>query len=481
MSQVDAAGRRPRRQHPRAILVVLIVSVSAFSLLQSLIIPVLPEIQRSFETDQSTVSWVLTAYLLSASISTPLLGRIGDRVGKKRILLVALSGLAVGSVLSAVAPSIGWLIAARIVQGVGGGVLPLSFGIIRDEFSIEKTRTAVSVVASIASIGFGAGIILAGPIVVFLDYHWLFWLPAIGVTLAVVGAALCIPRSDSTRGGSINPLPALLLSGALASLLLAISRGGEWGWTSGVVVALLIGGALLAAAWIVVEQRVRYPLIDMRMMRLRGVWTANAVAFMVGFSSFSFYAFLPQLIQTPAESGYGLGATITQSGWLLLPSSAVSVLIGLFSARLVRATSARAVMFTGSILCATAYLMVAAAHTQTWQLYLAVSVQGVGLGLVVSTLAAVVITSVPSGQTGVASGMNANIRTIGGAMGTAAFTGLVASHVTDAGFPAEAAYAVGFVMLAAAMLFAAIAALWIPHWDRSRSGTDALSDRVSVA
>ena len=460
---------------------VLIVSVSAFSLLQSLIIPVLPEIQRSFETDQSTVSWVLTAYLLSASISTPLLGRIGDRVGKKRILLVALSGLAVGSVLSAVAPSIGWLIAARIVQGVGGGVLPLSFGIIRDEFTIEKTRTAVSVVASIASIGFGAGIILAGPIVVFLDYHWLFWLPAIGVTLAVVGAALCIPRSDSTRGGPINPLPALLLSGALASLLLAISRGGEWGWTSGVVVALLIGGALLAAAWIVVEQRVRYPLIDMRMMRLRGVWTANAVAFMVGFSSFSFYAFLPQLIQTPAESGYGLGATITQSGWLLLPSSAVSVLIGLFSARLVRATSARAVMFTGSILCAIAYLMVAAAHTQTWQLYLAVSVQGVGLGLVVSTLAAVVITSVPSGQTGVASGMNANIRTIGGAMGTAAFTGLVASHVTDAGFPAEAAYAVGFVMLAAAMVFAAIAALWIPHWDRSRPGTDVLSDRVSVA
>ena len=143
---------------------VLAAAASSFALLQSLIVPVLATIQVEFHTSQTTVTWVLTAYLLSASICTPLLGRVGDVVGKVRMLVIALAVLALGSLAAALAPSIGWLIAARALQGVGGGVLPLSFGIIRDEFR-ERMTMALSVIASLTAVGFGVGIVVAGPII----------------------------------------------------------------------------------------------------------------------------------------------------------------------------------------------------------------------------------------------------------------------------------------------------------------------------
>ena len=127
-----------RRTDYRLTFLVLCVGVASFSLLQSMVNPVLPTIQAALDTDQATVTWVLTAYLVSASIFTPIIGRVGDKVGKERMLVVALAALAAGSLLAAVASSIGVLIAARVIQGVGGGVLPLTFGIIRDEFPRDK-------------------------------------------------------------------------------------------------------------------------------------------------------------------------------------------------------------------------------------------------------------------------------------------------------------------------------------------------------
>ena len=130
-----------RRTDYRLTFLVLCVGVASFSLLQSMVNPVLPTIQAALHTDQATVTWVLTAYLVSASIFTPIIGRVGDKVGKERMLVVALGALAVGSLLAAVAGTIGVLIVARVIQGIGGGVLPLTFGIIRDEFPREKVAS----------------------------------------------------------------------------------------------------------------------------------------------------------------------------------------------------------------------------------------------------------------------------------------------------------------------------------------------------
>ncbi len=470
--QPSLIGRvRSRREVTFA---VLAVAASSFALLQSLIVPVLATIQAEFDTTQATVTWVLTAYLLSASICTPLLGRVGDVVGKTRMLVVALAVLSVGSLAAALAPSIGWLIAARVLQGAGGGVLPLSFGIIRDEFH-ERMTMALAVIASLTAVGFGVGIVVAGPIVTAFGYRGLFWLPMVVTAVAALVALLFVPESPVRTPARLPVLPALLLAGWLVALLLGLSQGGLRGWGSPVVLGLFAAALVLVVAWVLVEQRVPVPMIDMRMMRRRGVWTSNVVAGAVGFSMFASFGFLPQLLQTPPEAGYGFDATITESGRLLLPSAVASFLVGFAVSSLVRWFGTRAVITTGLLVSGAAFVGVALFHDQTWQLYAATTVQGIGSGLVFSSLAGVVVGAVPPHQTGVASGMNANIRTIGGAIGSAVMAGILTSHHGAGGYPAEGGYVVGFLVLGAAMALASLAALRIPDSHQPTS-SGALAD-----
>lgn len=465
----------------RLTFLVLAVAVSSFALLQSLIVPVLSTIEREFDTDQTTVTWVLTAYLLSASIATPLLGRIGDVVGKTRMLVITLGALAVGSLLAALAPSIGWLIFARVVQGAGGGVMPLAFGIVRDEFE-GKVTAALSVLASLTAVGFGLGIVIAGPIVDVLGYQGLFLLPMVATTLAAAATLLFIPESPVRTPSRLPVLPAVLLAVWLVALMLAISEGNVWGWSSPAVLGLLVVAVLGSVAWVTVERRVPVPMIDMEMMRLRGIWTTNAVAGMVGFGMYTAFAFLPQFLQTPAAAGYGFDATISESGRLLLPSAVMSFLVGFATATLIRRFGARLVIVSGSALMAAAFLGIALWHDATWQLYLATTIQGLGSGLVFSSLAGAVIAAVPAEQTGVASGMNANIRTIGGSIGAAVMAGIVTAKQGPAGFPAESGYTLGFLVLGGCMVLAAAVACLIPDFhDQPTGGRLADADNAEIA
>src|SRR6266540_6554869 len=214
---------------PRLTLAVLATVVAAFAMLQSLVSPALPVIQRELGTTPSAVTWVFTALLLSVSVATPLLGRIGDMVGKERTLLFGLIALAVGCLIAALAPNIGVLIAARVIQGVGGAVFPLSFGIIRDEFPAERVPSVVGVVSAVIAAGGGLGIVLAGPIVQSLGWRWLFWIPLVVVSLAAVMVRRYIPESPNRVPGRIDWLAAALLSGWLVALLLPLSAGRSWG------------------------------------------------------------------------------------------------------------------------------------------------------------------------------------------------------------------------------------------------------------
>ncbi len=447
----------------RSTVAVLAVGMGAFGLLQSLIVPVLSQVEDRFDTDQSTVTWVLTSYLLAAAVATPMIGRIGDAVGKQKMLVVTMSLLAVGSAMAALAPSIEWMIVARIVQGIGGGVVPLAFGIVRDEVSPERSGTAVGMLASLMSGSFGIGIVLAGPIVDGLGYTWLFWLPAIATTLAAAGTILLVPKSPVTMSGRISITPAVLLSGWLVALLLAISEGNDLGWASGTILGLFAAAIVLFAGWIMAERRAAVPLIDIELMRVRGVWTANAVAFVAGFGTFASLGFLPQLLQTPVESGYGFGDTISQSGWVLFPSSAVAFVMGFVAPRLVRRASARRVISVGVAANALAFGGIALFHEETWQISGWMLLQGLGIGCVVSSLAGVVLLSVPAHQTGVASGMNANIRLIGGAMGSAMMAGVISARKGASGFPLEEGYRNGFLVLSGLSILAIVVALLIPR------------------
>ena len=319
------------RSHPPVTFAVLAMGVGAFALLQSLVIPVLTTVQHQLHTTQNTVTWVLTAYLLSASIMTPILGRVGDMTGKKRVFVATLAALAVGSLLAAIAPSIGVMIAARVIQGFAGGMLPVAFGIISDEFPAEKVAGAVGAIAALTAVGAGLGIVLAGPIVNALDYHWLFWLPLILTVIAAISAILFVPESPVSTPGRISWLPAVLLSGWLVALLLALSQAPTWGWGSGAALGLLAARRDAGRAWLIAELRAATPLIDMNMMRRTAVWTNNLVALLIGVGMYATFAFLPEFVQTPAAAGYGFGASITRSGLMLLPSAITMFIVGIFA------------------------------------------------------------------------------------------------------------------------------------------------------
>jgi EmrB/QacA subfamily drug resistance transporter len=456
-----------RRAHYQLTFAVLTVGVGAFALLQSLVMPVLPTLESALGTTQADITWVLTAYLLSASIFTPVMGRLGDMHGKKRVFVVALVALAVGSVLAALATSLSVMIAARVIQGIGGGVLPLAFGIIRDEFPEEKVVGAVGMIAALTAVGAGLGIVLAGPIVTVLGYHWLFWIPLIMVVLAGLAAQILVPESRVRTAGKINWLTALLLSGWLVALLLGVSQAPAWGWGSPIVIGLLVAAAVLVAVWVTVESRSANPLIDMKMMRIRSVWAANLLALLMGVGMYAAFGFLPQFLQTPASAGYGFGASVTESGLMLLPVSVGMFALGLASGRLAARLGSKNLLIAGSIVSAAGYFVVAFRHETEVDIYLAMSLVGIGFGLAFSAMSNVVVAAVPPEQTGVASGMNANIRTIGGALGAACMATVVTAGASSSGVPQESGYTHGFIMLGVAVGLGAVAALFIPAMKRN--------------
>jgi EmrB/QacA subfamily drug resistance transporter len=451
-----------RSGNPRLTLAVLAAVVASFSMLQSLVSPALPVIQHDLHTTPSTVTWVFTALLLAVSVATPLLGRIGDMVGKERTLFIALIALALGCLIAALAPNIGVLIAARVLQGVGGAVFPLSFGIIRDEFPAERVPSVVGVVSAIIAAGGGLGIVLAGPIVEWLGWRWLFWIPMAVVALSTVLVRRYVPESPNRVPGRIDWLAAAFLSGWLVSLLLPLSAGRSWGWASFSTIGLFALAAVLFVGWITVELRSRNPLIDMRMMRRPAVWTTNLVALLFGAAMFAVYAFVPQFMQIPKAAGFGFGSSVTQAGLLMLPMLVTMAVTGSLSGPLAPRFSVKSQVVWGSGLSLVAALLFTEFHDHPWQVAVSTALFGVGLGLAYASMTSLIVQNVPREQTGAATGMNANIRTIGGSIGTALASSIITGHLQPSGLPAEAGFIDTFLLLSAFAAAAVLLALAIP-------------------
>ena len=456
------------RTSNRLTFAVLATGAGVFSMLQSLIAPALPTVQHAMHTSQSTVTWVMTAYLLSASVFTPILGRVGDLVGKKRTLVAVLVALVLGCLLAALAPNITVLIVARVIQGIGGALFPLSFGIIRDEFPTVRVSPSISNLSAVIAAGGGFGMVLAGPIVGALDYRWLFWLPVGVVALAALAALRYVPESPNRSEGSVNWLGAGLLSAWLVALLLPISQASVWGWGSVRVNLLLVAAVVLFALWIRSENRSASPLIDLKVMRLRAVWTTNTAALLFGAGMYAVWSFLPGFAQTPSSAGYGFGSSVTGAGLLMLPMLVAMFCSGVLSGRLQPIVGAKALLVTGAALGAAACAILAAWHGQQWQIAFAAGVFGLGIGLAFASMANLIVHSVPAEQTGAATGMNANIRTIGGSLGAAVMSSLVTGNLQASGLPAESGYTEGFTLLAVLCLAASLAALLVPARSAAR-------------
>jgi EmrB/QacA subfamily drug resistance transporter len=441
---------------------VLGTAALAFSLLQSLIIPAIPQLEQTLHTSESGASWLLTAYLLSAAIATPILGRVGDMLGKEKIIVAVLIALTVGSLISALATSLPVMLVGRVIQGTGGAIFPLAFGIIRDEFPAERVAGAIGVMSAILGAGAGAGIVLAGPILVHLNYHWLFWIPMIMSAIATVATFVFISESPVRSPGRINWLGAVLMSAWLVTGLLAISYAPLWGWGDTTVIALLGATAVLIVLWVVSENRSNSPLVDMKMMRIPAVASTNLAALLFGFGMFAMFITLPQFTETPTRAGYGFGASVTQSGLYLAPFAAAMVIIAPMTGRLSKAFGSKMVLVVGSLVTGSSYLLLILNHSDQWSIYTATGLLGVGIALGFASMANLIIEAVPARQTGVATGMNTNIRNIGAALGSGIATSLVVSGLTPGGLPKERGYLLAFAVSGLALVVAALAALTIP-------------------
>src|ERR1700690_3188413 len=344
------------------------------------------------------------------------------------------------------------------------------FGIIRDEFPADKVAGTVGVLAALLAVGGSLGIVLAGPIVNVLSWRWLFWLPAIVTVIATVAAVMFVPQSPVRSPGTISWLPAILMSGWLVLLLVPLSEASEWGWASPAVLGMLAGAVLLAAVWVWSELRARSPLIDMKMMRLPAVWTNNLVALLIGVGLYAMFAFLPEFVQTPSSAGYGFGASITSWGLMLLPSGVTMFVAGLYAGALTRRYGGKGLVVAGCLIGCAAMAMFAFAHSQQWEIYVATGILGVGFGLAFSAMSANVVSAVPAEQTGAATGMNANIRTIGGSIGAARMGSILTAKLEPSGLPTGSGYTTGFAVMAVVLVVAAGAGALSPSQPRVGRG-----------
>jgi MFS family permease len=373
------------------------------------------------------------------------------------------------------------MIVARVIQGLGGAIFPLAFGIIRDEFPRERVAGGIALISGLLGIGAGAGIVLAGPILAHLNYHWLFWIPLFLIGVTTVATIVFIPESPIRAPGTVNWTGAILLSLWLVCLLLAISEAPTWGWLSARVIGLIVLAAVVAVVWVRAELRSASPLVDMQMMRLRGVWTTNLTGFLIGFGMYSSFVLIPQFVETPQSTGYGFGSSVTQAGLFMIPSTMMMLISAPIGGRLSMRFGSKVPLVLGAVLTLAAFVLLAAAHSEHWQVYLASFLLGSGVGFSFASMANLIVEAVRPDQTGVATGMNAVMRTIGGAIGGQVAASLLAATAIAGGLPGESGYTLSFAVMALALVAAVAAALAVPGRTAPRSHRVTLREQRASA
>jgi predicted MFS family arabinose efflux permease len=273
-----------------------------------------------------------------------------------------------------------------------------------------------------------------------------------------------VPESPIKTPGRVNWLGAFLLSGWLVCLLIGISEGASWGWTDPRTMGLFAGAVILLLTWIRNEQRAAEPLVDMTMMRIRGVWTVNAAAFLVGAGMYSSFILIPQFTEMKRAAGFGFHASVTQAGLFLLPATVMMLVVSPLAGRLANRVGARVPLIAGSLATCLAFTFLAFAHDQKWEVYVGCGVLGIGIGLAFASLANLIVVAVRPEQTGVATGMNTVMRTLGGSVGSQIGASVIAGTVISAtALPTEHGFTVAFLVAAGACALAAVASLAVPR------------------
>jgi MFS family permease len=377
-----------------------------------------------------------------------------------------LAVFAAGSLLGALAPSLPVLIVARVIQGLGGAIFPLAFGIARDALPPAKLSTAIGLLSGSFGVGGAAGLVVSGPIVDHVSWHGIFWLGIAMPLVAIVGVRLYVPPSPARERVTVDWLGALLMAAGMVPLLLAISQARAWGWTAPGTIALIVGGGALLVVWARWELGRREPLIDLRLLARRSVWTVNAVALTIGFSMYSMSYLVPRFVQAdPAVTGYGFDASVTGSALYLLPAMLSGLAGGPLAGLLGNRLGARLPLVLGVVTLIAGLAMLAFVHDEPWQVYVGMLLgYGFGLTFALTAMANLIVAGVPQEQTGESTGINTMLRTIGGALGSQVVAALV---IAQEGSHGAAGFTAAFAACAGVALLALLACFAVPRPQRA--------------
>ncbi|MEU6140684.1 MFS transporter [Streptomyces sp. NPDC047081] len=446
---------------------VLLLAAFGVAASQTIVLAALPVLAHDLNVSTPSATWLLTAFMLTSAVATPIAGRLGDQHGHRTVLAAGLGCLAVGSALAAVGANAGWfpgVLAGRAVQGLSGAVFPAAFGLARAAVPRERLGRVVAALSAMFGVGGAVGMVAAGPVVEVAAPAWLFWGCLAVALLALAGTArLPAPGLPGERA-RIDVPGALLLTVAVVGLLLMISQGRLWGWSSAAI--LLLGAVTLvsAVAFTVTESRAREPLVDLRVLAGRRLAPVSVATLVVSVGMFAAVTLLPALAQTPSTAGYGFGYSPARTALLIAPIAAFMVLAAPLAARLTAAVGARRVFRTGAALGAVSLLALALAHDRPWQLAAAGAVLGIAYGLAFASVGNLVVGAVDAGSTGVATGMNTILRTIGGALGAQIAAAIVAGATSaHAAVPSESGYRTAFLVAAAIVFLALPAVVELPR------------------
>lgn len=451
--------------HPRALVGVLAFCGVVVAVMQTLVVPLLPHIPQLTGATPATASWLVTVTLLTGAICTPVLGRVGDMYGKRRVLLASLGVLVLGSVLCAVSSQIGVLIAGRALQGAALAVVPLGISIMRDELPPARVLSSVALMSSTLGIGAAVGLPIAALVIEHSDWHTMFWVSAALGLLDVVLVLSCVPESPLRSPGRFDVLGTLGLTVSLSCLLLAVTQGAGWGWASARTLGLLVTAVLTGLVWGAYELRCVSPMVDLRVSARPAVLLTNLAALLIGFAFYANSLATAQMVQEPRSTGYGLGASLVVSGLCLLPGGLSMVALSPVSARISAKHGPKVTLALAAALMAVGYVVRFFTSHQLWMIIAGATVVASGTAIGYSALPALVMRAVPAGETGAANGLNTLMRSVGQAFCSAAVAAVLTNVTFQAGgrtAPTLHAYLLVFLIAGGAALLALAVTLCLP-------------------
>ncbi|AVP66511.1 MFS transporter [Rhodococcus hoagii] len=448
------------------IVTVLAVAGIVAALMQTLVVPLIGDLPRILDTTASNASWVVTITLLVGAVATPVTGRLGDLLGKRRMLLFCSVPLVIGSITCALATSLAPMVIGRGLQGLGMGMVPLGISALRELVPPQKLGSSIALISATLGIGGALGLPISAAVTQNTSWRVLFWGCAVLSVLIGVLIWRLVPATPAMATGGFDFVGAVGLGIGLVSLLLAVSKGAVWGWGSPEILGLFAVAVVVLLAWGWWELRTADPLVNLRLAAGRQVLLTNAASVVVGFSMYAQSLIIPQLLQLPESTGYGLGQSMLAMGLWMLPGGFVMMAVSPVGAKLSAARGPKVTLVLGALVIALGYGSSMLLLGSTWGLLVVVCISNAGVGLAYGSMPALIMSAVPPSATGSANSFNTLMRSVGTSVAAAVVGVVLAQMSVDIGgghtIPTEAGFRTGLLIGCGVALVAAAIAAAIP-------------------